>query len=116
MPTDSPQRAEALDNLIHSFKDTARSTMTVQIPRLLVSDLTGAIYIVTKWREGDCGSFLADEKFNITDEFLAIEAQRLAEAGDKPCDGAGFFSGCSCIDCRKRFCTTEAEQEEPTDA
>ena len=76
MPENSPQRAEALDHLIHSFKDTARSTMTVQIPRLLVSDLTGAIYIVTKWREGNCGSVIADQKFIVTAEFDAIAAER----------------------------------------
>ena len=58
--------------------------MTAQEPRLLRSPLTGRVYIVTAYRQGNCGSFVADTKTDVTDEFLAIEAQRLIEAEETP--------------------------------
>lgn len=47
-----------------------------QEPRLFHSNLTGRIYIATKYRAYPDGSVVAQEKFDVTDEFKAIEASR----------------------------------------
>ena len=45
-------------------------------PRLFISGLTGRIYIATQWREMPNGSVVANEKFDVTADFEAIEASR----------------------------------------
>ena len=53
--------------------------MTAQTPRLLRSGLTGRVYVATAYRVGNCGSFVADTKVDVTADFEAIEAERQAE-------------------------------------
>jgi hypothetical protein len=59
-------------------------------PKLLMTSLTGQVYIVTRYtqREAKNGTpyIVAHEKFDVTEEFQAIEMQRVldrAEQGDR---------------------------------
>ena len=45
-------------------------------PRLMVSSLTNRVYIVTAYKEMENGIVVANTKFDVTDEFTAIVAQR----------------------------------------
>jgi len=48
-------------------------------PRLFVSGLTGRIYITTSYTERDNGLVVSNTKFDVTDDFEAIEASREQE-------------------------------------
>ena len=43
-----------------------------QTPRLTLGPLTGRIYVVTRYRERPNGVIEAQEKFDVTDEFLSL--------------------------------------------
>ena len=45
-------------------------------PRLMVSSLTDRVYIVTAYKEMENGLIVSNTKFDVTDEFTAIVAQR----------------------------------------
>ena len=49
-------------------------------PRLLRSDFTGNVYIVTKYVDHGDGNFEAQEKYDVTDEFHAIALQSNAQS------------------------------------
>lgn len=44
-------------------------TKKKQIPRLMRSELLGRIYIVTKYEDLGKGDYIADEKYDVTEEF-----------------------------------------------
>ena len=55
--------------------------MAKQKPFLRISEITGSVYIVTKYKDLGGGRFQAQEQFDITDNFryvLKNELQRLA--------------------------------------
>lgn len=59
-----------------------------QKPRLLWSELTGRVYIVTKYREHGGRLIEASEKFDVTDEFNAL-SHRAPDVSDIE-DGSEF--------------------------
>lgn len=46
-----------------------------QAPRLLHSELTGRIYVATRYRTRPDGVIVVAEKFDVTDDFMAIAAK-----------------------------------------
>lgn len=50
-----------------------------QRPRLLRSELSGRVYIVTKYRDHEGSLIEATEKFDVTDEFEALVLRRMGQ-------------------------------------
>jgi len=48
-------------------------------PRLFRSGLTGRIYVATSYQVHENGLVVASKKFDVTDDFRAIEAAEAAE-------------------------------------
>ena len=48
-------------------------------PRLMVGGLTGRIYITTSYKVQPGGAVISNTKYDVTDEFEAIEASREQE-------------------------------------
>lgn len=45
-------------------------------PRLFVGGLTGRIYVATSYTEDHNGNVIANKKFDVTEDFKRIEAER----------------------------------------
>ena len=55
------------------MSDSAASTSRRKCPpRLVLGPLTGRIYIATRYREKDGGIIETQEKFDVTNDFLAL--------------------------------------------
>lgn len=59
-----------------------------QRPRLLEGGLSGAIYVVTRYKDLGEGRWEASEKFDVTDDFRALAAEVWASGY-----GAGRYDG-----------------------
>lgn len=53
-----------------------------QTPHLYRSGLTGKVYVVTKYTEGPGGLVVADEKFDVTDDFNVLAEQAVHDVAD----------------------------------
>jgi hypothetical protein len=46
-------------------------------PMLMESDLTGRVYVVTRYKDRGDGRYEAQTKYDVTDQFLAIHKRRV---------------------------------------
>jgi hypothetical protein len=52
---------------------------TKQPPRLFVGGLSGRIFVATRYRLAAGGGFIVDTKYDVTEDFEYIEAEREQE-------------------------------------
>lgn len=106
----------------------SRAPLVTTQPRLMYSELTGRIYVVTKWRiakdNGDgTGLFEAVQKFDVTEDFakLATELQRVSAATAQTEETAAHEHASACAwlydgfddgPCECRWCCDACPPEE----